>query len=144
MLIELLASSVPLALGALRVTRRGMALARVLQRRHELAAEHARQGVHWKQELWRSAWNPPLSVSGERAARHDAMHVQMPLQALRPGMQHQGQCRGAAQPLRIGGKLLQRLCGAGKQRVDDPVRMRAVQRVQRVWQGEHQVRIRHR
>ena len=48
-----------------------------------------------------------------------------------------------AQPLRIGRKFRQGLRSAGKQGIDHPARVRAIQRIQAVRQGQHHVGIRH-
>ena len=74
------------------------------------------------------------------------MHMDVALQVLRPGVQDQAEGGFAvllSHPFGIGGEFRQGLRGAGEQGVDDPARMRAVQGIQVVGQGEHQVGVGH-
>ena len=110
------------------------------QRRHELAPKYPGQGLHREQEVGFARWRCPLTFFVQHPAGHDRVHMDMPLQVLAPGVQHQAEGRCAvcaAHPLWVGGKLRQGKGCAGKQRVNDPARVHCVQAVQAVRQREH-------
>lgn len=72
-----------------------------LQFLDETAAEQPRQYAH-RQEEPAAARYPALPVTGNAAARHDAMHVRMVRQCRTPGMQDQRRTDVCAQMFRIG------------------------------------------
>ena len=117
------------------------------QRRHELTPKHLGQRMHREQEVGLACRGVPLTIVAQRSAGHHRMQVNVTAQVLGPGVQHQAECgrtTGHTHPLRVGGKLRQGLRRAGKQRVDYPARVRAIQCIQTVRQRKHQMRIRHR
>jgi hypothetical protein len=81
---------------------------------------------------------------GQHPAGHHRMQVKMGCQVLRPDVQHQAEGRravGAAHPLAANWP---RVCAVQANKViDDPSRMGAVQAIETVRQGEHQIRVRH-
>ena len=120
---------------------------RVRQRRHELASKHLGQRVHREQEVGLASGRRPMAFLGKRAASHHRVQMDMALQILRPGVQYQAECGSAVcviHPLVAGGKLRQCLRRTGEQGVDHPAGMRAIQAVEAVRQGKHQVGVRHR
>ena len=150
MLVELALSLAPGLVITLRVARKIAAVVRLCQRRHKLAPKHLGQGLHWEQEVRFARWSAPLcvpmTVLCQHTTSHHRMHMDVALQVLRPGVQDQTERRctpSHTHPPWVGRKLAQGLRGAGKQGVDHPARVGAIQGVEAVGQREHQVRIGH-
>jgi hypothetical protein len=80
----------------------------------------------------------------QAAAGHQRVHVDVAAQVLRPGVQHQREGAGGAQPAGVGGELAQRGRHALHQRAVHPAVIAAGQAVEGVRQREHQVAVRHR
>jgi hypothetical protein len=108
----------------------------------ELRAEHVRQRLDREQEA--AATANPLSLRRQRAAGNQGMHVQVPHQVLRPGMQHQRERQPAAQPARVGAEGGQCRGGRREQDVGDAAEVMAGQAIERMRDGKDQVRIGHR
>ena len=145
-LVELALARSPGGGLALRVKLKFARLVRCRQRRHKLATKHLRQRSDRKQEVWLARRRTPAAVFGQHAASHHAMNMQVHRQLLRPGVQHQAEGRlamGHAHPLRVDGELAERLGRTGKQGINQPTRVCAVEAVQTVRQCEHQMRVGH-
>ena len=66
------------------------------------APEQARKHANRKEETG-PASNPPITVRGDAAARHDAMHMRMMIEVLAPGVQDGGDADVGAKVFWIGG-----------------------------------------
>jgi len=108
----------------------------------ELAAEHLRERLDWKQEAALGAH--PFACGRQRPAGHQRMDMHMPPQILLPRMQHQRERRGSTEPARVRGKLGEGGRDGGEQRLVEGTGTLSDQAVQLVRQGEHQMEVGHR
>lgn len=101
--------------------------------------------MHREQEALAAGGGDParrgIFTLAQRPAGHQRVHVDMAAQVLRPGVQHEGEGRRAAQPARVGRELGERGSGLVHERVVDPACMRAGQRVELVRQREDEVAV---
>ena len=137
-LIELLLTLTPCRLAPLRIKCDLAAAMGLCQSCHELATKYLGQRLHREQKVWLARWSMPLTLRIQHPAGHHHVHLQMKLQILRPGVQHQTESASATthtHPFGIGGKFCQRFGGAGKQGVNQPSRVDTIQRIQTVRQG---------
>ena len=84
------------------------------QLQHEHVAEAAREHAHRQEEAGRTG-DPARLVGRDAAAGHDAVQVRMMVQRLSPGVQHGDRADLGAKVARVGGDVVQRLCGSAEQ-----------------------------
>jgi hypothetical protein len=99
--------------------------------------------MHGEQEGRAALGRAPLALIVQPAAGHQRVHMDMPAQVLRPGVQHQGEGGRGAQPAGVGGELGERGRSALHQGAVDPAGMELRQAVEGVRQREDQMAVRH-
>jgi len=115
-------------------------LERLAQCFEVLSPEHSRQCPHRKEKAWLGG-EPALAVGRERAAGHNAMHVDMVAKILAPRVQHHRYSEFAAEPAGIGGELAQSRRGATEQQVVHEAWVSEGEHVELVREGKDDVEV---
>ena len=100
--------------------------------------------MHGEQERRTALGRAPAALIVQPAAGHQRVHMDVPAQVLRPGVQHEGEGGRGVQPAGVGGELGEGGRRALHHRAIGPARMELRQIVQGMRQREDEMAVRHR
>ena len=112
-----------------------------LEAREILAAQDLGQAFDWEEEVAALRGNPARAVWDQGATGDDPVDVDVVLERLPPGMEHQGQADLTAEPPGITAKGLQGGGGALEEEAVEPLGVALGQGVERVRQGQDTMEI---
>jgi len=116
----------------------------LLKEGEQLAAEHAAEHAHWKEEPAASGSNPSGVIEIQSADWNETVQVRMMPQVLRPGVQHSKHANACAEMAWIGRDLEQGLRGCPKQQAIEHALVPECEWRQLLRYGEDHMSIGHR
>ena len=117
------------------------------QQRPKSLAEPRAESHYERPDRHQTAWTrpiPPLALRSDAAARDQAVQMGMQAQAVVPGLERDGEARLRPQALRLRQQPPQGVDGAVEQQVPHRLRIQPPELVERMRQGEDDVKMAHR